>query len=71
MKDSVIIVSGGVDSVTFLYDKQEGIALGISDDNMKSTVVPFRNGIMLSIAIGKETFLLTGIRDTTEYEIEE
>ena len=107
MKDSVIIVSGGVDSVTLLYDKQEEIALGISfgyggnhnareipfaryhcerlgiphviiplefmrlhfkssllegaeaipeghyaDDNMKSTVVPFRNGIMLSIAIG-------------------
>lgn len=23
-----------------------------ADDNMKSTVVPFRNGIMLSIAIG-------------------
>ncbi len=107
MKDSVIIVSGGVDSITLLYDRQEEIALGISfdygsnhnareipfacyhcerlgiphiviplsfmhdyfkssllegaeaipeghyaDDNMKSTVVPFRNGIMLSIAIG-------------------
>ncbi len=107
MKDSVIIVSGGLDSITLLYDKQDEIALGISfdyganhnskeiplaklhcehlgikhisiplefmhqyfkssllegadaipegnyaDDNMKSTVVPFRNGIMLSIAIG-------------------
>lgn len=107
MKDSVIIVSGGVDSITLLYDKQEEIALGVSfdygsnhnareipfaryhcerlgiphviipldfmhryfkssllegadaipeghyaDENMKSTVVPFRNGIMLSIAIG-------------------
>lgn len=107
MKDSAIIVSGGMDSVTLLYDKQEEIALGISfnygsnhnakeipfakmhcerlgikhitidlafmheyfkssllegaeaipeghyaDENMKSTVVPFRNGIMLSIAIG-------------------
>ena len=107
MKDSVIIVSGGMDSITLLYDKKEEIALGISfnygsnhnakeipfakmhcerlgikhitidlgfmhqyfkssllegadaipeghyaDDNMKSTVVPFRNGIMLSIAIG-------------------
>ena len=104
MKDSVIIVSGGI---TLLYDKKDEIALGISfdygsnhnakeipfaemhcrrlgikhitinldfmhryfkssllegaeaipeghyaDDNMKSTVVPFRNGIMLSIAIG-------------------
>ena len=107
MKTSVIIVSGGMDSITMLYDKKEEIALGISfdygsnhnakeiplakmhcerlgiehitipldfmhqyfkssllqgsdaipeghyaDDNMKSTVVPFRNGIMLSIAVG-------------------
>lgn len=107
MKTSVIIVSGGMDSITMLYDKQEEIALGISfdygsnhnakeiplakmhcerlgiehitipldfmhqyfkssllqgaeaipeghyaDDNMKSTVVPFRNGIMLAIAVG-------------------
>ena len=107
MKDSVIIVSGGMDSITLLYDKKDEIALGISfdygsnhnakeipfaemhckrlgikhitinldfmhqyfkssllqgaeaipeghyaDENMKSTVAPFRNGIMLSIAIG-------------------
>ena len=107
MKDSAIIVSGGMDAITLLYDKKEEIALGISfdygsnhnakeipfakmhcerlgikhivinldfmhqyfkssllegagaipegnyaDENMKSTVVPFRNGIMLSIAIG-------------------
>ena len=107
MKDSVIIVSRGMDSITLLYEWKERIALGISfdygsnhnakeiplaqmhcnrlgikhitiplsfmhqyfksslldgadaipeghyaDDNMKSTVVPFRNGIMLSIAIG-------------------
>lgn len=107
MKDSVIIVSGGMDSVTLLYDRKDDIALGISfdygskhnakeipfaalhckrlgiehiviplgfmtkyftssllqggedipeghydDENMKSTVVPFRNGIMLSIAAG-------------------
>ena len=107
MKDSVLILSGGVDSVTLLYDEQERIALAISfdygskhnareipfarmhcerlgirhitipldfmtkyfksslleggeeipeghytDENMKSTVVPFRNGIMLSIAVG-------------------
>lgn len=107
MKNSVIIVSGGIDSITLLYDHKDEIALGISfdygsnhnareipfakmhcerlgikhitinldfmhqyfksslldgaeaipeghyaDDNMKSTVVPFRNGIMLSIAIG-------------------
>ena len=106
MKDSVIIVSGGMDSITMLYEMKDRIALGISfnygsnhnqreiplaelhcrrlgikhinidlgfmpqyfksslldgaeaipeghydDDNMKSTVVPFRNGIMLSIAI--------------------
>lgn len=107
MKDSVIIVSGGMDSITMLYEFKYRIALGISfnygsnhnareipyaelhckhlgiphitidlgfmpryfkssllegadavpegnydEDNMKSTVVPFRNGIMLSIAIG-------------------
>lgn len=107
MKDSVIIVSGGIDSVTLLYEMRDRIALGISfdygsnhnareipfakihcerlgirhitihldfmrqyfkssllenaeavpeghyaDENMKSTVVPFRNGIMLSIAAG-------------------
>lgn len=107
MKDSIIIVSGGMDSVTLLYDYKDRIALGISfdygsnhnakeipfaklhcerlgikhitipldfmhqyfkssllegadaipeghyqDENMKSTVVPFRNGIMLAIAAG-------------------
>lgn len=106
-KDSVLIVSGGMDSITLLYDMQDRIALGISfdygskhnsreipfarlhcqrlgiphvtiplsfmadyfkssllkggeeipegsydEENMKSTVVPFRNGIMLSIAAG-------------------
>ena len=107
MKDSIIILSGGMDSVTLLYDYQERIQLAISfdygskhnsreipfaqlhcqrlgiehivislefmqrlfhssllkggedipeghyaDENMKSTVVPFRNGIMLAIAAG-------------------
>ena len=107
MKDSVIIVSGGMDSITLLYDKKEEIALAVTfdygsnhnakeiawakvhcerlkikhivikldfmhkyftssllegadaipeghyaDENMKSTVVPFRNSIMLSIAAG-------------------
>ena len=107
MKDSVIIVSGGMDSITMLYEFKDQIALGLSfnygsnhnnreipfaemhckrlgiphitidlgfmpqyfkssllegadaipegnydEENMKSTVVPFRNGIMLSIAIG-------------------
>ena len=106
-KDSVLIVSGGMDSITMLYEYKERIALGISfdygsnhnareipfaamhcerlgikhivinlgfmhqyfkssllegaeaipegnydDENMKSTVVPFRNGIILSIAAG-------------------
>lgn len=107
MKDSVIIVSGGMDSVTMLYEYRDRIAIGLSfdygsnhnareipfarmhcerlgirhivinldfmrryfkssllegaeaipeghyaDENMKSTVVPFRNGIMLAIATG-------------------
>ena len=107
MKDSIIILSGGMDSTTLLYDYQERIALAISFDygsnhnakeipfakyhceqlgikhlviplkfmgeyfrssllsgdeaipeghyaseNMKSTVVPFRNGIMLAVATG-------------------
>ena len=104
-KKSLIILSGGMDSVTLLYDKAKEIALAVTFDygsnhnkreaecaayhcqkigiehiiipldfihqyfkssllegadavpeghyaaeNMKSTVVPFRNGIMLSIA---------------------
>ena len=107
MKDSIIIISGGVDSVTMLYDYADRIALALSfdygsnhnckelpfaayhckklgiehiiinldfmhqyfhssllsgadaipegqydDENMRSTVVPYRNGIMLSIAAG-------------------
>ena len=106
-KNAVIVVSGGIDSITMLYDFQQEIALAVTfdygsnhaaneipfakyhceklgikhiviplgfmhdyfrssllsgadeipegdyrDDNMKSTVVPFRNGIMLSIACG-------------------
>ena len=102
---SLIIVSGGMDSITLLYDKKPDYALSFNygskhnnkelelakyhcdklgiehqiinldfmntffkssllksgedipdghyeDENMKSTVVPFRNGIMLSIAAG-------------------
>lgn len=107
MKKGVIIVSGGMDSITLLYARKEDIALAVTfdygsnhnkreaelakwhceklgiehiiipldfmhqhfkssllqgadavpeghyaDENMKSTVVPFRNGIMLAIACG-------------------
>lgn len=107
MRDSVIVLSGGMDSTTLLWDKKERIALAVTfdygsrhnareiecarknceilgiehvvipldfmgkyfksslliggddipeghytDENMKSTVVPFRNGIMLAIAAG-------------------
>ena len=107
MKDSIIVLSGGMDSVTLLHEFKERIALAVTfdygsnhnlretecakwqceqlgirhlvvdlnfmkqyfkssllegpeaipegdyaDENMKSTVVPFRNGIMLSIACG-------------------
>ena len=107
MKDSAIIVSGGMDSITLLHEYKDSIALAITFDygsnhamreiecanwhcvqlgiehvvipldfihryfkssllegadaipeghyaaeNMKSTVVPFRNGIMLAIACG-------------------
>ncbi len=107
MKDAVIIVSGGMDSITLLHEYKDKIALGVTFDygsnhakkeiafatehckklgiehlviplafvhdyfkssllegpdaipeghyeaeNMKSTVVPFRNGIMLAIACG-------------------
>jgi len=107
MKDSLIVVSGGMDSITMLYEYADQIALGVSfeygskhngkeiplaqmhcerlgikhitiplkfmeeyfvssllnggedipegnynEENMKSTVVPFRNGIMLSVACG-------------------
>ena len=107
MQDSIIILSGGLDSTTMLYEYKDDIALALSfdygsnhnarelafarlhcerlgiphiiipldfihqyfrssllegadaipegnydDDNMRSTVVPFRNGIMLAIAVG-------------------
>lgn len=106
-KDSIIILSGGMDSTTLLYDKKDRIAVAVTfdygsnhnareipyarwhceqlniehiviplefmsryfdssllqgaeaipegsydEENMKSTVVPFRNGIMLAIAAG-------------------
>ena len=106
-KDAVIVISGGMDSTTMLYEFQNEIALAVTFDygstqnarerefaimhckrlgikhliipldfmhqyfkssllgspydipegnydeaNMKSTVVPFRNGIMLSVACG-------------------
>jgi len=106
-RDSIIVLSGGMDSITMLYEYKERIALAVSfhygsnhndkelhfaalhcerlgirhliipldfigkyfsssllegaaaipegnydDDNMRSTVVPFRNGIMLSVAAG-------------------
>ena len=106
-KDSLIVVSGGMDSITLLYDMKDRIAMGVSfdygsnhsqreiacanyhckklgiehiviplefmhkyfkssllegadaipegnytEENMKSTVVPFRNGIMLAIGCG-------------------
>lgn len=106
-KDSILVLSGGMDSVTLLYDCADRIALAVTfdygslhnareiacarencrrlgvphlviplsfigeyfnssllsspddipegnydDENMKSTVVPFRNGIMLSVACG-------------------
>lgn len=106
-KDSIIVVSGGVDSVTLMHEYKNRIALAVTfnygsnhnareiecarrqcalldiehlvipldfigkyfessllsgggaipeghyeSDNMRSTVVPFRNGIMLSVACG-------------------
>lgn len=106
-KDSAIVLSGGMDSVTLLHSEKERIALAVTfdygsnhnareiecarrqaarlgiehiviplafmgqyftssllsgaddipegnydDENMRSTVVPFRNGIMLSVACG-------------------
>lgn len=106
-KDSLLVLSGGMDSTTMLYEYRDRIALAVTfdygsnhnareiecakencrllgvehlviplsfmgqyfkssllegadaipeghyaDDNMRSTVVPFRNGIMLSVAAG-------------------
>lgn len=107
MKDCILILSGGMDSVTMLYEYRQRIAMAVTfnygskhnekeiafarlhckrlgiehiviplafmqhyfksslliggedipeghyeDENMKSTVVPFRNGIMLAVAAG-------------------
>ena len=106
-KDSIIVLSGGLDSTTMLYEYKDRMRMGVScqygsyhndkelacaklhcerlgiphliiplsfmaeyfessllqgaeaipeghydDENMKSTVVPFRNGIMLAVAAG-------------------
>ena len=106
-KDALIVVSGGMDSTTMLYEYKDEIALAVTfdyganhgpreiplarmhcerlgiehvvirmdfmqryfqssllsgaadipeghydDENMRSTVVPFRNGIMLAVAVG-------------------
>ena len=43
-KDSVLIVSGGMDSITMLYEYKERIALGISFDygsNHNAREIPF------------------------------
>ncbi len=107
IKDSLLVLSGGMDSTTMLYEYKNAVALAVTfhyganhnereaacarencrrlgiglveidlafmgrffessllsgaeaipegnydDENMKSTVVPFRNGIMLSVAAG-------------------
>ena len=44
MKDSLIIVSGGMDSITLLYDKKDEIALGVSFDygsNHNAREIPY------------------------------
>ena len=44
MKDCILILSGGMDSVTLLYDYQERIALAVSFDygsNHNAKEIPF------------------------------
>ena len=44
MKDSVIIVSGGMDSITMLYEYRDRIAIGLSFDygsNHNAREIPF------------------------------
>ena len=53
-KNSVIIVSGGMDSITLLYDHKDEIALGISFDygsNHNAREIPFatKNAVQLAI----------------------
>lgn len=46
MKDAVIIVSGGMDSITLLYDCQQQIALAVSFDygsNHNKKEIPLQN----------------------------
>lgn len=43
MKDSIIIVSGGMDSITMLYEYKDRIALGVSSTMEAITIsVRFR-----------------------------
>ena len=74
MKDSVIIVSGGMDSITLLYDKKDEIALGISfnyGSNHNEREIPFakmhceRLGIKIwvsCISISRVLFLKVPMR---------
>lgn len=44
MKDSVLIVSGGMDSITMLYEYRDRIAIGVSFDygsNHNAREIPF------------------------------
>ena len=52
MKDSVIIVSGGMDSITMLYEFKDRIALGISFDygsNHNAREIPFRGNALQAV----------------------
>ena len=57
MKDSIIIVSGGLDSITLLYDKQETIELAISFDygqNHAEKEIPFAEIYRYIVLANKE-----------------
>ena len=61
MKDSIIIVSGGMDSTTLLYDKKDEIALGISfnyGSNHNNKEIPFAKMHCEKLALKTLLFIL-------------
>lgn len=68
MKDSVIIVSGGMDSITLLHEKAEEIALAVTFDYGSNHNK--REAECGTCVERKEALRDAGIEDTTEYETE-
>lgn len=73
-KDTILILSGGLDSTTLLYDEQERIALAVSFDygsKHNAREIPFAKmhcGKCGTCVERREALAEAGVEDRTEYE---